>query len=935
MMPQENNRLGKISQEALVSVIVPVYRVEQYLSTCLDSILDQTYPNLQIILVDDGSPDRCGEICEEYRRRDARVQVIHKENGGVSSARNVGLQAAEGEWIAWVDSDDWISQDMVEYLLDGALQNRADAAVCGRYEVHPKKMYAHGPETAGVLTPEQALRKLLDVNDREIENYLWDKLWRRSLFEGIRFPEGKTFEDFAVVFRLFERCERIACLPEAKYFYLQRSGDIMRDASLANHLNRYEAAKTRYDGMIGAWPQFEDMLVSRCVRMAVNVWIACGRAPRSQREQERLRLEAVSAFLGPYIQKGFRPEILGAAGQAIVRLLPYPRGWSFAAARTIYWLYRVRQGSLRQGWRRAGEKLRQTWVVSYNSAKHFWQNGWARRNARYIHACRTLPIQENLVLYEAYWGRGAMCSPYGMFEYLLHDPAYAGLEHVWVLDNPGAYQNTVEKYRDCPNVRFVEYMQRDYLKAMSQAKYLFCNTALPRFFIKREGQVYVNTWHGIPLKQIGPDAPGGLLDSGNAIRSFLQTDYLISANPFLTEIYKTTYSMQGLYGGKILEEGYPRLDILVRRSGEEYADALRQLGVEIDPGREILLYAPTWRELRNSKSHIAAVMEEYRQVKARLEAALPEYQVLVKVHQFVYEHLKGSSYPKYIIPATVDANEVLPIADVLLVDYSSIYFDYLYFERPILFYIPDIELYAKSRGLYRPIGTLPGPASRDLDQVIDWLRHLDGVERQYREKRLEAKKWSCAVNAGGISRRAAEVIFQNRREGYALTEVSDDRKKVLLQTGSLTSEALVYLLLDLQARLDYSRYDVTLAIPEPGDWQSRELVDRFDRRLRVMVQNRAVNVTPSDDRKLRLIRTYGFSGWRKARLPVQVFREETRRRYGDCRFDHAVHLGDKDFTDLMVVALLRGESPDSPDFDPQEQNRRAVQRLLSELGLNQ
>ena len=774
MMPQENNRLGKTSQEPLVSVIVPVYRVEQYLSTCLDSILDQTYPNLQILLVDDGSPDRCGEICEEYRRRDARVQVIHKENGGLASARNAGLQAAEGEWIAWVDSDDWVSRDMVEYLLDGALQNRADAAVCGRYEVHPKKMYAHGPETAGVLTSEQALRKLLDVNDREIENFMCDKLWRRSLFEGIWFPEGKTFEDFAVTFRLFERCERIACLPEAKYFYLQRSGSIMKDGSLANHLNRYEAAKTRYDGMIGTWPQFEDMLVSRCARMAVNVWIACGRASRAQRELEQQRLEAVSAFLGPYIQKGFRPEILGAAGQAIVRLLPYPRGWAFAAAKAIDWLYRVRQGFLRQGWRRAGEKLRQTWVVSYNSAKHFWQNGWARRNARYIHACRTLPIQENLVLYEAYWGRGAMCSPYGMFEYLLHDPAYAGLEHVWVLDNPGEYQNTVEKYRDCPNVRFVEYMQRDYLKALSQAKYLFCNTALPRFFIKREGQVYVNTWHGIPLKQIGPDAPGGLLDSGNAIRNFLQTDYLISANPFLTEIYKTTYSMQGLYGGTILEEGYPRLDILVRRSGDEYVQALRQLGVAIDPDRKLLLYAPTWRDDRylggGWYAYPAALELE------KLYAILGDrFRILIKPHYLV-KIRRNDIPPKLMENGFVkvcshssDINALYIEADGMITDYSSTMFDYSLLNRPMFFFAYDLEAYRDHlRGFYFDLeAEAPGPVCTTAEELAAAVLEAFGftgyfLSAEYRRRVSAFKKKYNTYDNGCASRTAWETITDSK-----------------------------------------------------------------------------------------------------------------------------------------------------------------------------
>ena len=117
-----------------ISVIVPVYKVEPYLRKCLDSIVNQTYRNLEIILVDDGSPDNCGRICDEYAERDKRIRVIHQKNGGVSSARNEGLKIASGDWIGWVDSDDWIEPDMFEYLLENAKKSKADIAVCSRKE---------------------------------------------------------------------------------------------------------------------------------------------------------------------------------------------------------------------------------------------------------------------------------------------------------------------------------------------------------------------------------------------------------------------------------------------------------------------------------------------------------------------------------------------------------------------------------------------------------------------------------------------------------------------------------------------------------------------------------------------------------------------------------------------------------------------------------
>lgn len=920
----------KIGQMPLVSVIVPVYKVEKYLPKCVKSILEQTYQNLQIILVDDGSPDRCGSMCDAYAEKDKRVEVIHKENGGLASARNAGLKVVRGEWIAWVDSDDWVEQDMIEYLLKGALEHQAAVAVCGRYEVYPKEKYPHGAKKTTVFTPEEILYMLLDIKNRDIENYVWDKLWHASLFAGIMFPEGKTFEDFSVTFRLIERANAIVCLPEPKYFYLQRSGSIMKDGSLQNRLNRYEAAKTRYDGMIEKWPQFEEMLVDRCLRMAVDIWNNYYKAAARERKTAKGQLHEISRFLAPYIKAGTCPDSFGLAGRLTIKLIPYPYFWSFAIAEILQCLYGIKRGAIQKALSNTADFFKQNWVARYNCAKHFLKNGWARRNARYIEQFRKRPVKENMILYDSFWGRGAMCNPYGLFEYLLHAPEYSGLEHVWALDDPKDYSLFVNRYKNFPNVRFVQYMQRDYLTALCEAKYLVNNTAFPSFFIKREEQIYINTWHGIPLKKIGPDMPGGVLESGNAIRNFLQTDYMISANPFLTQIYRTTYSLDGLYKGKIIEEGYPRLDTLMRCDREVYEQQLREMGVSIDKSKKTILYAPTWREDKNDSKFAYSILEEYTQVKVQIERALPEYQVLIKVHQYVYQQIKNTDYPSYIIPAIIDANEVLPIADILLGDYSSIYFDYLYFERPILFFIPDIAQYADRRGLYMPIDSLPGPASEDLEEIIEWLRNIDTIQAQYKQRLLEAKEWSCSCAAGNISKQIADIVFNGHYNGHSLVAASEKKKTVLLQTGSFKNASTVYALTAILKSIDLDQYDVTLAVPIPSSWREKEICNSFDRKIRVIIQNRYINVTPRDYIQNRLVCTYGFSNWRKKHMPIQIYQEEVRKRYWRFHFDFAVHLGEYNFSDMMVVALLRGEDPGAADFDLEGQNQSAIEALLTD-----
>ena len=315
--------------------------VEPYLRKCLDSLVGQSYRNLEIILVDDGSPDRCGEICGEYAGKDSRIQVIHKENGGVSSARNAGLRAASGDWIGWVDSDDWVERDMFEYLLGNAKQHQADIAVCSRVERYKEHHIFRGWEKTLVLDREEAMRLLLE-ND-QMQNYLCDKLWKRELFRGIVFPEGKTFEDIAVMHRLFERASRVVCLPEWKYNYYQRAGSIVDDSSLQNRINHFMAARNRLEEMREDWPQYLDLLEAQCVASSIMVWCSYCANPKPERERAWAQIEEMSAFARAHRSAGKRTN-LGLAGRLVARLVPYPSGWAFRAASLIGRLYKLRHG---------------------------------------------------------------------------------------------------------------------------------------------------------------------------------------------------------------------------------------------------------------------------------------------------------------------------------------------------------------------------------------------------------------------------------------------------------------------------------------------------------------------------------------------------------------------------------------------------------------
>lgn len=205
-------------EDKLVSIIVPVYNVEKYLDQCVKSIVDQTYRYLEIILVDDGSPDNCPQICDKWAEEDPRIKVIHKSNGGLSDARNAGMNVAAGEYIAFVDSDDFIDERMYATMVTAMQDTGADVASCGRVifdGITSKK--DHVLDCARVYSAKDGLSELLSGGS--IEEAVWDKVYKKSLFDGVSFPVGEINEDLVITPKILLKSHSIVHVGEAYYFY--------------------------------------------------------------------------------------------------------------------------------------------------------------------------------------------------------------------------------------------------------------------------------------------------------------------------------------------------------------------------------------------------------------------------------------------------------------------------------------------------------------------------------------------------------------------------------------------------------------------------------------------------------------------------------------------------------------------------------------------
>ncbi len=237
----------------LISIIIPIYKVEEYLDECITSVVNQTYSNLEIILVDDGSPDNCPQMCDEWAMRDSRIKVIHKENGGLSDARNTGIDIASGECIAFVDSDDFIKLDMLEKLHAALVTKDTDIAACGILTCEGDKKTSWGCKDL-VGTPEQIYALL--YNDTAYPVSALNKLYRRSCWEILRFPVGKTCEDAFTTYQLIHNARQIVMIPEALYCYRIRPNSIMTSAFSLKKMDEEEAWRCNYEFMEQHYPQF-------------------------------------------------------------------------------------------------------------------------------------------------------------------------------------------------------------------------------------------------------------------------------------------------------------------------------------------------------------------------------------------------------------------------------------------------------------------------------------------------------------------------------------------------------------------------------------------------------------------------------------------------------------------------------------------------------
>lgn len=425
-------------------------------------------------------------------------------------------------------------------------------------------------------------------------------------------------------------------------------------------------------------------------------------------------------------------------------------------------------------------------------------------------------IMEKTILYQAYRNCIMAGNPYGIFCRLIDDPAYRDFTHIWIYrDDENLNDNTFQRYGGRPNVLYVKSQSREYFRYLATCQYLISNSALPSYWVKKEGQIYINTWHGTPLKMLGRDAkdrnPASIQ---NAQRNFFSCDYLVMPNRYTIDRMTEAYDLEGMFTGQILDAGYPRTDRVLHGDREHIIGLLeKRLGASLTD-KKIVLYAPTFRSVEGKSIDTSQEVGEY--MTALLEALPPGYELFFKVHNMMASFFSGDSQMKgRLIFDEIETNELLSVTDVLITDYSSIFFDFLCRQKPILFFVYDRQEYADGRGLYRPLEDLPGALCETVDEIRENFLKIQDGSYDHRANMDRALREFAYNDDGEAAQRVVDIIFgQKTGMKEYLYQPAAPKERILVLSGGYHVPENKWQCIRTLEKLDCAQDTVCLLAPD-------------------------------------------------------------------------------------------------------------------------
>lgn len=736
-----------------ISVIIPFSHYPHYLKECLESLKTSAFQDFETLLVVDKEHDCIDDVIKEY----SFVRVIESQVHGCASCRNVGMQYAMGEYIYFLDADDYVlentlgllavhahGEDIVYGAISNTWNNKANyLEKIANQEIDPEdleekqRLHEEKVDAYRLKNPDESEHRLQSVYyllrvKKGIRSITALGILFKTTFirqNGFTFDENyRYYSDMTFLCPVLDRLTSQVRVEDAIYVKRKHNDPINypalsqeeSDDRFEERCKAVETTRSLID---------ENGIVRYYLDFKLIHFFTRSMSKRLRRSQdERWRNEYFTMII-PYIEK-CRPDVLDELSRNNAKMV---------------------RALLNHDLKGVQKQVR--WVLGKKKFKKMLKNKNTAYKLAYFHRYLKQPVKENVILFETFMAKNYSDSPKYIYEYIAQNhPEY---ECVWAI-NDGA--------KIPYGAKTVKRFSFQYAYYLAVSKYLVFNVRPPLWYRKREEQVFLETWHGTPLKRLVFDQEEVTSASPKYKQQFYRQrkdwDFLVSANPFSTKTFRSCF----LYEGEMLEYGYPRNDILYWPNKDEIAQQLKEkLGIPKD--KKTILYAPTWRDDQHygSGQYKFELALDLKLMKERLQ---DDYVVLLRTHHYISDHIDVSGLGDFVINLSSydDISEIYLISDICITDYSSVFFDYANLKRPILFYTYDFDKYKNQlRGFYIDMNTeVPGPLLYTSEQVVQAIEDIDEITEEYKERYDQFYDRFCCYDDGHASEHVAEAMLAKK-----------------------------------------------------------------------------------------------------------------------------------------------------------------------------
>ncbi|WP_066387565.1 bifunctional glycosyltransferase/CDP-glycerol:glycerophosphate glycerophosphotransferase [Neobacillus mesonae] len=707
--------------EKKVSIIIPYYNSMEFIGDCLDSVIMQSYTNLEIIIINDGSDFENTQYIKSQIQDSRIIFLENPQNKGVAFSRNKGLNAVTGDYVFFLDSDDFLAENAVELLLKNIQES---PLILGETKLmqRPSDIEQKRKNT------EVAIERKV-ANEFFEEGSILNVLIKSDFIRdhNIKFnEETKGYTDISGIVPLLLNVENIPNLKVLTYYKRVRNDPITNPSLIQRQIDE------KTNELIEMYHKMD----------------------RKFGQMEKIKMYLDSLFLGFY--RSQRVKIFEENNnfdkrfeliESVVKVLN-PK---IVTSQPIYIRRELKQLMI-------GDKVKFLKAFRFNTELRDIKNavqGFTRLK-KYIYKKFFLrfPLKDNYIIFESFLGKNYSDSPRNIYEYIMeHNLDY---KCIWVFN---------DKNKKIPgNAKIVKRFSLAYYYYFAVSKYWVNNMRQPLHLIKREGNVFLETWHGTPLKKLVFDMKD-VYSANPRYKSdfYLQSrawDFLVSPNQYSSEIFKRAFK----FNNEMLEYGYPRNDILYSARKDEISSKVKKsLGIPED--KKVILYAPTWRddEYYEPGKYKFQIQLNLKKMKEELG---DKYVVALRMHYFIADdiNVEGLEGFAFNLSKYDDIAELYLISDILITDYSSVFFDYANLKRPILFYTYDLEKYRDQlRGFYLDFEKdAPGPLLTTSDAVIDAINNIDTLKMDYADRFDKFYEIFCSWHDGKATEKVVNRVFLKR-----------------------------------------------------------------------------------------------------------------------------------------------------------------------------